>query len=170
MALSTTIKNFCDGSLLINDATGTPLACTVPYSNGDFAFDGLSDTWKEVSAYETRGTFNTLRHTTRTYPTGSFSVKMSEFTNALTGVVTDALTKNGAWASAVSTLGTGMPYCVKLTFTVEGTDFGDGADASVIFTNCRCTYGFAEGDPNTINVSFTCYGTSTGDLAPVLPA
>lgn len=167
MALSTTVKNFCDGTLTIAD--GAALTFAIPYSNGDFAFDGLSDKWAEVSAYETRGTFNNLRHTTRTYPTGSFSVKMTEFTNVTTGVLTDALAKNGAWNAATGTLGTGLPYTVNLTFAVEGNDFGDGADHSVVFTKCRCTFGFAEGDPNTINVSFTCYGTVTGDLVPTSP-
>lgn len=169
MAVSSVIKNFTDGKVTLTDATGVPIVCEATFSNGDFGVSGLSDKWNDVTAYESRGVFNVLRYGNRTYPSGSFSVKIAEFTNASTNVITDAIIKNGAWSSAVSTYGTGLPYLLKLTFTMEGTDFGDSADHSAVFTNCRCTVDISEGDPNTATVNWVCYGTSTGDLAPVSP-
>lgn len=169
MAVSSVVKNFTDGLVTVTDATGVPIVCTLAYSNGDFGASGLADKWNEVAAYESRGVFNTLRHTNRTYPSGSFTAKIAEFTNAATNVITDALIKNGAWSAATSTGATGTPYQLKLTFTMEGTDFGDSADHSVVFTNCRMTCDISEGDPNTVTVNWTCYGTATGDLAPVSP-
>lgn len=170
MALVTNIKNFTDGKVTLNDGTGTPIVCEARYANGDFSASGLAESWKNVTAYESRGTFINARHTTRTYPSGSFSVQMAAFTNAAVNEVADAVLKNGAFAAGVSTLGTGMPWALDLTFTVEGTDFGDSADNSVIFTKCFCTLDFAEGDPNSMTVNWVCYGTATGDLAPTLPA
>lgn len=170
MALPTNIKNLNSGAVTLADATGTPITTgAVNYANGDFSASGLSEKWNNVSAYESRGVFINLAHTTRTYPSGSFSVMMSGFTNATAGLVTDAIAKNGAFAAGVSALGTGMPWALNITFAVEGTDFGDSADHSVTFTKCYCTFDIAEGDPNTVTVNWTCYGTATGDLAPTTP-
>lgn len=170
MALSTVIKNFTDGGLLIEDGTDTPLSLTVAFENGDFAVSGLASQLSEVAAYESRGSFKTLRHTTRTYPSGSFSAMMAEFSEDSTGTIADALLKQGTkWSAAVSTLGTGLPYTVDLTFVVEGTNFGDGADGTFTLEDCYCTIDFAEGDPNTFSISFTVYGDITGDIALTAP-
>jgi len=167
MALSVIPKNFCNGKLTILD--GAALTFEIPFHNGDLSLGGLSDTWRDITKYETRGVFNTAQHTTRTYPTISFSCKLVELTNVTTGNILDALNRNGAWAAATGTLGTGLPYCVNLKFEIEGTDFGDGADGTTTFTKCRCVYDITEGDPDTINVTAEVLGTATGDLAPTAP-
>lgn len=170
MALSTVVKSFQDGSLVIEDGTGTPLSITVQFEMGDFSLSGLSANQQEVSAYESRGKFKTLRHTTRTYPTVSFSAMAAEFSEDSTGTLADALLKNGTvWSAAVSTLGTGLPYTVKMTFNVEGTDFGDAADGQIVLDDVYATIDFAEGDPNSFSVSGTVYGAITGDLAVDTP-
>jgi len=72
------------------------------------------------------------------------------------------LTKRGAFSSAVSTLGANAEvYAVKLTLTIEGTDHGDAADHTIVLDDCTCSVDFAEGDPNSLSVSFTCYGAIT---------
>jgi hypothetical protein len=166
MPASTTVKNWRDGSLIVEDGTGTPIDVTVKFENGDFSISGLSDSLHEVVAYQSRGELSSIRRTARTFPTFSFTAQMSEFTSATDNSLADAIMKNGAFASAVSTLGASADvYTVKLTFRVEGTNFGDSADHSFTLDDCKCTIDFAEGDPNTFSVSGTVYGAIGGDLA-----
>lgn len=166
MPASTTVKNFRDGSLIIADGTGTPIDVTVKFENGDFSISGLSDSLHEVVAYQSRGELSSIRRTARTFPTFSFSAQMSEFTAATDVSLSDAINKNGAFASAVSTSGANADvYTLNLTFRVEGTNFGDSSDHSFTLGNCKLTYDFAEGDPNTFTVNGTMYGSITGDLA-----
>jgi hypothetical protein len=164
MALSTVVKNFTDGSVQLID--NAALTATIQFSDGDFSVDGLAEQLNEVSAYETRGTFNTLRHTTRMYPTFSFSAQVTGFTNSSANLATDTVLRNGAFAAAVSTFGANADvYTLDVKFTMEGTNFGDSADHTFTLEDCRCTIAFAEGDPNKVTISGTCYGAITGDLA-----
>ena len=48
---------------------------------------------------------------------------------------------------------------LDLEFTVEGTDWGDGADNVVTFTKCIFKYDLKEGDPTKITITATCMGT-----------
>jgi hypothetical protein len=171
MALSTVIKNFTDGSITIKDGTGTPLEITVALDEGNFTMSGLAAQLSEVAAYESRGSFSGLRHTTRTYPSGSFSAKVAEFSEDSTGTLADAILKQGTvWAAAVSTSGASADvYTVDLVFAMEGTDHGDSADATVTLEDCYCTIDFAEGDPNTFTITFTCYGSISGDITITAP-
>jgi len=51
---------------------------------------------------------------------------------------------------------------VKLTLTIEGSDHGDtGGDHSIVLDDCLCSIDAAEGDGNSLSVSFTCYGSIT---------
>lgn len=171
MALSTVIKNFTDGSLVIKDGTGTPLSLTVQFENGDFALSGLKAKLRETVAYESRGRFKGLRHTTRTYPTGSFSAHFAEFSEDATGTLGDAILKQGTkWAAAVSTSGANAEvYTVDLIFMVECSNHESGVtDATFTLEDCECSIDFSEGDPSTFSVSFTCYGALTGDIAIAL--
>ncbi len=165
MALSTVVKNLNDGTIIVKDATGTPITVTVQFSNGDFSISGLRKKLKDVNAYQTRGTLNSVRHTTRYFPTFSFTAQMSQFTNA-TAYLADAIMKAGAFASGVSTLGAASDiWAVTIVFTSEGTDFSDSADHTFTLTSCDCQLDFAEGDPNSFTISGTVYGAITGDLA-----
>lgn len=166
MADSTFIKNLNNGTLTIQDGTGSPIDVIVPFDNGDFSISGLSQKLNEVVAYESRGTLNTVRHTSRTYPTFSFTTQMAKFTSATDTSVSDAILQNGAFASAVSTLSANADvYTLFLTFDVEGTDFGDSGDHQLTLDDCHCTIDFSEGDPNSFSISGTVYGTIGGDLA-----
>ena len=159
MAESTVVKNFRDGSLLIEDGTGTPLNYTVAYEAGDFSFDIGKD---EIAVYMDRGSVASVRKTNQGLPTGSFSVHFRDLTDGSNETLTDILDGNGAFAAALSTLGANADvYTVKLTFTIEGTDHGDASDHVIAFDDCYATWSMAEGDPNTTSVSWTCYGTVT---------
>mgnify|MGYP006966871290 CR=1 FL=1 len=159
MPESTTLKNFRDGTILIEDATATPLNYTVAYEAGDFSYDIGKD---EIAVYRDRGAIASVRKTNDGTPSGSFSVHFRDLTDGTVETLTDILDAAGAFAAGVSTLGaTADVYCVKLTFTVEGTDHGDASDHVITFDDCYCTWSFSEGDPNAVSVSWTSYGAST---------
>ena len=162
MAQSTTIKNFRDGTLTFTDNTGTPLSMSIVYEAGDFSIDNLNEGLVETTAYLDRGEFATLRKTNRVFPSFSFTAHMTDLSDATDRLLYDLARKTGAWAAAVSTLGANadaMTY--KLTFTVEGTNFGDSADHTMVLNDCRITLSFSEGDPNSFSVSGIVYGAIT---------
>ena len=162
MAQSTVIKNFRDGTLVFADNTGTPLTLPIVYEAGDFSIDNLNEGLVETTAYLDRGEFATLRKTNRVFPSFSFTAHMTDISDATDKLLYDLARKTGAFASAVSTLGANadaMTY--KLTFTVEGTNFGDSADHTMILNDCRITLSFSEGDPNSFSVAGIVYGAIT---------
>lgn len=166
MALSTVVKNMRDGSLVISDGTGTPISITVQFDQGDFSITGLKAKLAETTAYETRGLLRSVRHTTRVYPTGSFTCMMADFSEATTGTVADAILKNGAFSAAISSDGANADvYKLNLAFTCAGIVHGDAADGTFTMANCECTISFSENDPNSFSIDFTVYGAITGDLA-----
>lgn len=160
MALNTTVNNFCDGSIVLKDATGSPITVTAQYSNGDFGTSDIGQALREVTHYEARGVITSVRYTTVKPPTFTFTCQMTGFTNA-TAFAMDAVRKAGAFASGVSTLGANAEvWAVTIVWSVEGSNFG-GADSTMTATNCYGTVTAAEGDPNSLSFSFTCYGTVT---------
>ena len=162
MAHSTVVKNFRDGTLSVADGAGSPAAHTVAFEAGDFSVSGLMANHKEVTTYLDRGDLGSVRYTNQTFPSGSFSLHFTDLTDAGYSTLADLLLKKGSHASAVSTLGANAEvYAVKLTLTIEGTDHGDSADHTIVLDDCTCSVDFAEGDPNSLSVSFTCYGTIT---------
>lgn len=168
MPSSTVPKNLCDGSITLRDGTGSPITVTVKFDNADFSVEGLAEDLRETVAYQSRGALNGIRHTTRTFPTFSFSCQMSEFSSASANSVSDAILRNGAFAAAVSTAPGGANadvYTLDVVITEEGTNFGDSADHTFTMEDCRLTLNYSEGDPNTFSISGTCYGAVSGDLA-----
>lgn len=162
MAVSSVVKNFRDGTILIEDGTGTPLAVTVQYEAGDFSITGLNQGNVEATTYLDRGELGSVRKTSRTFPTFSFSAHMTDLSDATDKLLYDAVNKTGAFASAVSTGGTASDvYMLKVTLTIEGTNFGDSTDHVMIMNNCHLAIDFAEGDPNSFTLNGTVYGAIT---------
>ena len=162
MAISSVVKNFRDGTILIEDGTGTPLAVTVQFEAGDFSLSGLNQGNVEATTYLDRGELGSVRKTSRTFPTFSFSAHMTDLSDATDKLLWDAVNKTGAFSAAVSTGGTASDvYMLKVTFTVEGTNFGDSADHVMILNNCRLSLDLSEGDPNSFSISGTVYGAIT---------
>lgn len=162
MAVSSVVKNFRDGTILIEDGTGTPLAVTVQYEAGDFSISGLNQSNTEATTYLDRGELGSVRKTSRTFPTFSFSAHMTDLSDNTDKLLWDAVNKTGAFASAVSTGGTASDvYMLKVTFTVEGSNFGDSADHLLVLNNCHLSIDFAEGDPNSFTLNGTVYGAIT---------
>jgi len=161
MAISSVVKNFRDGTILIEDGTGVPIDITVQFENGDFSLSGLNG-FKEVTTYMDRGDLGSVRHTTQSFPTGSFSAHLTDISDGTDNTLIDAARKQGSFASAVSTLGADaevMTY--KVTWTVEGTDHGDTADHTIVCDDCYLSIDVSEGDPSSMSMSFTVYGAVT---------
>lgn len=165
MAVSNIVKNDIEGSITLADGTGTPVTHTVTYDRGDLVAGPFKKIMNEDVVIESRGRFRALAHGARIYPTGTFSFWYREFTNA-SGALPDMLLGTGtAYSANVSTLGAAArKYALKLTLTVEGTDLGDSADATLILNDCVFTIDqFSESrEGNFIAVSFVCYGSTTG--------
>jgi len=166
VALSTVTKNSNDGVLVGSDGTGTPVTLTIPVTVGDTTIDDfrsasvITGEANEISAYTVRGKRDSERaNGTRITPSGSFTVHFREFTNAAAGNVLDFIRFAGAYEANISTTGANRDVkMIDLILTVEGTTHGDGADAVVTLSDCYCTAAFAEGDPSTLTISYTCYG------------
>lgn len=164
MAASTVIKHLYDGQIDLEDgATPTPATLTAPFTVGDLSLTGLQETQNNVVAYETRGTLNSVRHSSRTYPSVSFSLHLADLSDGTDNTVVDFLLKQASYSSNVSTLGSNAEvYGIKVTLTIEGTDHGDSADHTIVMDDFVPTsVDIAEGEPNTVSVSGTVYGTIT---------
>lgn len=162
MAASTVVKNFTDGTIKVEDGTGTPLDYTCAFDEGNLSLTGLSQQQNEIATYESRGALKSVRHTARTYPSGSFSLMLTDVSDNTDETLIDILLKQGAFSAAVSTLGANADvYTTKITLTIEGTDHGDSSDHTIVMDDVAATVDISEGDPNTVTVNFTVYGSIT---------
>ena len=157
------MKNFRDGQLSIADGAGSPATHTVSFEAGDFSISGLmsetSSKQYDLATYMDRGDLASIRKTTQTFVSGSFTMHLVDLSDAGYSTAMDLILKRGSHASAVSTLGANADvYAVKLTLTIEGSDHGDSADHTIALDDCVCSVDVAEGDPGSISISFTCYG------------
>lgn len=162
MPESTVAKSLRDGSITIEDGSGTPLSYSVAYENGDFS--GSFPKADRVVIRD-RHTIAGLRKGPDPVPTFSFSVHMREFADAASDTIVDVIERSGTWSASTSTAGDAYEqYLYDVTLTVEGTDHNDTADHTVKFSDVLLTWDFAEGDPDSITVSGECYGgvTRTG--------
>ena len=163
MPISSVVKNFRDGTILIEDGTTpTPISLTVQYESGDFSISGLTESNTEVTTYLDRGDLGSVRKTSRTFPTFSFSAHMTDLSDATQKTLWDAVNKSGAFAAAATTIASSDVYGLKVTLTIEGTNFGDTPTDHILTMNgCHMSIDFAEGDPNSFSLNGTIYGTIT---------
>ena len=160
MAISSVVKNFTSGTITLSDDTGSPITLTVAYESGDFALSGVMQGQKEVAMYLDRGAFGSLRKTNFTPATFSFTAWMTEISDATSTNLMDAVSKTGAFASGVSTLGTAtdVVWALDVLWTIEGTDAGDASDHTVSLSDCHLKIDAKEGDPNSFSITGTVYG------------
>lgn len=172
-APSAVVKTAVLGSLTIADGTGTPVTLSVPYTRGDLTIGPLGPKLNELVKIEARGKFLTAAYGARVYPAMSFSAWCPNVVGSSTsapGTLAEFLAALGAYSANVSTLGTGRPVAVKLTFTIEGTNLGDSADETIVANDVYCTINFAEAmDGNTLSIAGEVLGTvvvtnSTGTI------
>jgi hypothetical protein len=162
MAASTVIKNFRDGTIKLDDGTTpTPITLTIPLDVGDFSISGVNQGNTEATTYLDRGELGSVRLTNRSFPTFSFSAHMADLSDATDRLLWNAINKDGAWSAALSTIAGGDVYGLKVTLTIEGTNFGDTADHVLVLNGCHMSIDFAEGDPNSFTINGTVYGAIT---------
>lgn len=160
MAASTVIKHLYDGTITANDGTGSPVTLVIPFSTGDLSVSALSQVQRATVAYEARGVLTSVRKAARTYPSGSFSFQVADYSDAVDGTAVDFFMKSNSYSGNISTLGASADvYTVDLLLTVAGTVLGDVANHTVTLTDCDVTMDIAEGEPNTGTITFTCYGS-----------
>ena len=156
------VKNFRDGQLVLKDGTGTPIAVTIQFESGDFSISGLSaNSNTEVTTYLDRGTLGSVRLTSQSFPTWSFSAHMVEFSDAVEKTLWDSINKSGTFASAVSTITNSDVYRLDCVINIEGTSLGEATDHTWTLVGNRITLDFSEGDPNSFTVNGTCFGSIT---------
>lgn len=164
MAASGIVKQSHDsGSIVLKDGAETPLTCTVRFDQADFSISGLSASQREAVVYQTRGTLVSVRNGALQFPTVTFSMMLTDLTDASAGTVMDFLHATGSYSARVSTdtAKTERFFC-DIVYTVEGTAYGDDADAVLTITDCDVSeYTIAEGEPTTVSLTCTVYGTVT---------
>jgi hypothetical protein len=163
-APGTFICNFTHGTITVSDGTGTPLSLTLTLDEGSLSLSGLSDKLREIAAYETRGALRGLALTTRSYPSGSFSSLINEWSDTTTGTLLDMITgqAGSAFAARISTLGATHPViCLDISYSF--TDYA-GVAHDLKMHDCYLTAEYSEGDPSTVSFNYICYGEIDGDL------
>ncbi len=158
MAISSKPKNFRDGTITLTDGSGSPISLTVQYEAGDFSISNVMQSQTEVEMYLDRGSFHNVRKTNFAPATFSFTATMTDLSDATEKCLWDAVNKSGAFAAGVSRGDTDV-WLLQVGLTIEGTDFGDAADHTLVLDKCHLTLEFAEGSPNTFSLSGTCYGS-----------
>ena len=160
MAISSKPKNFRDGTISLSDGSGSPITLTVQYEAGDFSIDNVMQSQTEVETYLDRGSFHNVRKTNFAPATFTFTATMTDLSDATDKLLWDAVNKKGAFSAGVSRGDTDV-WLLMVGLTIEGTDFGDAADHTLVLDKCHLTISFAEGSPNTFTVNGTVYGDIT---------
>lgn len=173
MALSNIIKTGLDaGTIVLKDGTATPLEATLRFDHGNLTISGVEPGQRAVVPIQSRGVLRSLRKGERTFPTGSVTLYVTEFSETGTGTILDLLYgKAGTpYASRVSTTATkGDVMTFDMVLTEEGTDYGDSADHDLTWEDVHFTYDYAQqSEGNTITLNFTVYGSLDGDQTDTL--
>lgn len=142
-----------DGVLLIEDATGTPIAHTVAYEDGDFGGVVFQQSDRGVLPFLDRGAHYALRLGDEEASPFTFSATATELADATESCLIDAITGAGAFSAGVSTWGANEEvWTVKITWTGDTSAIGGDA-STIVLTYCRASVTFAEGSPGKFTVS-----------------
>ena len=159
MSYSQIIKTKADGTILIEDGTGTPLTLTVAYETGDF---NISIPGPTVSNFLDRSRFGSspsLRYGDDQPVTFSFTANLRDIADASYITLESIITNSGIFASTwVSRGGANAEVkTVRVTFTIEGTTHGDSADHTIVMDHCVLTGSLQEGDPDSVSINGTAF-------------
>lgn len=157
MASSTVVKVRRDGVITLSD--GAAATYTVAYEDGNFSADTLTGAnAADRVVIRDRGTIVGLRKGDDPVGSLSFTVHFREFTNGSASALLDFITGTNAGAALTSTGGAGFEqFMCGVNMTIEGTDHGDTADASVTWTKVLLTADMSEGDPTSLSISGEIY-------------
>tara|TARA_R110002110_G_scaffold332075_4_gene543126 strand:- start:8246 stop:8746 length:501 start_codon:yes stop_codon:yes gene_type:complete len=164
MAYSTVPKTRRDGVITLSDLAAAH-TLEVAYEDGNLSINTPQTYASQV--FRDRGDTVAVREGDDQQITGTFSFHLRQFTDAVElGSILDFIRKTGIYSTNVSVGTAGSPYisqyCIDITYVADGTSVGDAAATQVILAKCVIdSYDFTEGDPDSVSLSFTCYGGST---------
>jgi len=162
---STMPKVIRDGSMSLTDSGGTN-DFLVDYEDGDVGFAvGPGDIDETIVIYD-RNIITASRKGKQQPIEVTFTVKLKTFTNSKTSATNpasllDVITGTGGASAWTKVSNSHEQHNLDMTFTVEGSDWGDGADNTVTFSKCIFKYDLKEGDPSKITISAMCLGGYT---------
>lgn len=157
-APSTQPKNSYKGTITFSDGTGTPVTLAVVFTKGDTTLPELRQYLNEDVIISARSRFIGLSTGAPNYPQVSFSAFCGNLVGSSTsapGSPMEFAHGKGAYAANVPTIGASRLMTIDVAISIEGTDWGDGADETITLEDCRVGVAWAEAqDGNTL--SFTC--------------
>lgn len=169
-------KNFTHSSHTWTDGTAmTALTHTLDTEQGNMQIAGVQIGLRNVGVYQRKGQVVSIAYEDRAFATASISANLGVWTDTSSGTALDFLlaASGGPYASRASTLApsgataANVPFTFDWATTLEGTNFGDGADLSGTLEDflIRDISPLNEGSPSTLNYSGECLGALTGDFA-----
>lgn len=167
-------RNFTQSSHTWSDGTGTPLTHTLDTEQGNMQIGGVKPGLRNVGVYQRKGQVVSLAYEDRAFPTASITANLSVWTDTTNGTAMDFLLSNSTpYGSRVSTMAPAgataakVPFTMDWAVTIEGTNFGAGADLSGTLEDFLITQidPLNEGTPSVLNFSGDCLGALTGDFA-----
>ena len=160
--MSTVIQTSRHGSLTMLDGTATPLTYSVRFDRGDFSVSGLSPDMCEIITFAARHVHIGHAKGAPTYPTLSFSLFVTDYSETATGTIQDFLhAKTGTpFASRVTVASNYDGFACDVRWDAD-TDEDGTTDNTLTFHGCVVTgYDLAEADDG---VTITCNATVYGD-------
>jgi len=154
-----------DGTITIEDATGTPISMTVAYEAGDLKMGPFSQSNMNVEAFFDRGVEFAQRLVQEQPIPWSFTAIATEFADATEKTLIDVFCKTGAWSSGVSQLGAAAEvWAVKITWAGDASSIG-GDTSVVALTYCVGQVEFSEGTPGQFSCSGLAHFVGSAGLA-----
>lgn len=158
MAESTVVKVIGDGKIEISSLADAN-TYEVSIENGDLT---LNIPGRTVNVFLDRNRFGStpsLRYGADQPISGSFTGHLRDISDGVSESLTQFLLgPSGAVASWPTALGANQEVAVwRILWTVEGVAHGDGAHHTVLLGYCAISGSIGEGDPGTVNITFTDY-------------
>jgi hypothetical protein len=152
-----------NGRLRLEDATsGTPIAIEVQYDEGNLEHGEMAAGYQDTEFFRSRGVeFAVVETGEHEGLEATFSAYVTDFGDATEKTLIDACMKTGAFASGVSVFGANRPWGLKATYTQEQTNYGAGADSSLVFAKVRLSYSFAESGAGRIVIRMRIFNPSS---------
>ena len=138
-------------------ADGGSAELDVPLYQGDFSVSGLQADQSEAVAYTAQGVTHTVRKGNRVDPTGSFTAHFPGYAEAGKHRLVAFIERRGEYASNQRVAHVcGDAYLVDIRQRFRGN--GLTSDMVREFRACRLVVDYTSGDPDSVSVSWTCYG------------
>lgn len=161
-AQSSQPKTGLKGTITFSDATGSPVTLALLYSDGAESLAPLAEDLNEPVILVSRSQIVGFTRGAPRPPTLSFVALVGNLVGddaVAPGSPLEFIFRKGAYAANVSTLGANRKSAVDVTITIEGTDWGDSADETIVCENVVFDAAFAVAmDGNKLTFTGTVLG------------